>query len=301
MIEIPKDLEEWSMKTLNELLKFVDIESETLDFKKEPNKLHEHLCAMANVNGGFLVLGINEIKSEDGKKIIRFEKIGFNEGEQDMIRNSIGNSMFNVDPIPNVSIKNLLENGKFYSVIKIESETSKKPYFIKDKGQCFIRVGNSTRPASRSVILNLFGASVEQQKQVVNLQIASEITKEAFKHALGDIHSASWDSVGKIPPLDLTFLRNSTSTCAWLLRENNLLGKHTSQTGYEIGIHSILHDLEFLNVHIYAYNLAKTDEERQPIASFLQPWGLGSSYEEKTIGFLEKIITITEEFLKKYQ
>jgi len=297
---IPTDIKDWKIDTINELIKLRDIESEKFDFKgTDIRGLAIHLCAFTNTYGGFIVLGIDEIKNN--QIITGFKKNGFNIGKEDEIKKEIRNYQVQIDPIPELQIKILSEDEKFFVVIEIENNEFNKPYFIKEKGICYVRIGSSSTPASRNVILNLFSSSVEQQKQVESLRIASEITKEAFKHALGDIHGATWESVGKIPPLDLTFLRNSVSSCEWFLRENNLLGKHTSQTGYEVGIHSILHDLEFLNVHIHAYNLAKTTGERQPIASFLQPWGLGSSYEEKTLDFLEKLITITEEFLKKYQ
>ena len=71
---IPEKLEDWKLEVLNELIKYPDIESETLDFKKEPSELQNHICAMANTNGGFLILGINEIRSSDSRKIIGFEK-----------------------------------------------------------------------------------------------------------------------------------------------------------------------------------------------------------------------------------
>ena len=131
--KIPIKLENWDIEIINEIIKYVDIESETLDFKKEPNKLFKHICAMANTSGGFLVLGINQIKSDDGKTILRFEKTGFHNGQEDAIRNEIGNGVFCIEPTPTVEIKNISDNEKFYSVIKIENEISKKPFFIKDK------------------------------------------------------------------------------------------------------------------------------------------------------------------------
>lgn len=299
--KIPIKLENWDIEIINEVIKYVDIESETLDFKKEPNKLFKHICAMANTSGGFLVLGINQIKSDDGKTILRFEKTGFHNGQEDAIRNEIGNGVFCIEPTPTVEIKNISDNEKFYSVIKIENEISKKPFFIKDKGQSFVRIESSTRPASRTTLLAMFSSSIEQRKNVENLRTASEFVKEAFQHALADLHSASWESVGKIPPIDLTFLRNAVSSCEWLLRENNLLGRHTSQSGYEIGIYSILHDLEFLNVHIDGYNIASDNKNRQALKSYLAGRGLGSRYEEDTIKFLEMIITKSNEFLQKNQ
>jgi len=300
-ISVPKTLEEWNEDKIKQIINYPGIESESLDFKTKPNDLHEHFCAMANTKGGFLILGIDEIKSNDGTKLLGYKIKSFEKGKEESINQQIRNAISLLEPTPNMKFNHMYFDQEFITIIEFKNEISKKPFMLKNTNQFFVRIKDSTRLASRSTIQMLFSASIEQQKQVENLQIASEITIEAFKHALSDLHRATWESVGKIPPIDLTFLRNSTSTCAWLIRENNLLGKHTSQTSHEIGMHSILHDLEFLNVHIYAYNLAKTNEERQSLASYLQDRGLGSSYEENTIEFLEKIITITEEFLKKYQ
>ncbi len=43
---IPDTIEEWNIEKLDELIKYTGIESDTFDFKKEPNELREHICAM---------------------------------------------------------------------------------------------------------------------------------------------------------------------------------------------------------------------------------------------------------------
>ena len=117
--EIPKNLENWTIEKLDELIKFVDIESETLDFKKKPNELDQHICSMANTKGGFLILGVGQEKSKDGKKIIRFTKNGFPLGEQETILNEITNSAYNVEPLPKIEYNHLKDDSKFYTIIKI--------------------------------------------------------------------------------------------------------------------------------------------------------------------------------------
>jgi hypothetical protein len=49
---IPEKLDGWNIEKINELTKYAGIESEVFDFKKEPNELEEHICAMANTKGG---------------------------------------------------------------------------------------------------------------------------------------------------------------------------------------------------------------------------------------------------------
>ena len=118
-------------------------------------KLYEHLCAFANYpESGIIVLGIEEEKPADF--VVGFKKIGYNSDREDWIRNEINNQMVNVDPVPKITIKILQDdddNDRLYPILKIEGEEVHRPYFIKNGGQCFVRVGASSSPASRATIL----------------------------------------------------------------------------------------------------------------------------------------------------
>src|SRR5690349_14071636 len=94
---IPTNLDDWKPEILDELIKYVDIESENFDFKKEISELEIHLCAMANTSGGFLVLGIEEVKSSDSTKIISYKKTGFEKGKEDPMKLQVTNSIFNIE------------------------------------------------------------------------------------------------------------------------------------------------------------------------------------------------------------
>lgn len=303
VIPLPEKLEDWSMDILNELVKLSDIESETFDFKSEPTDLHTHICAMANTNGGFLVLGINEIKSSDGRKIISFERKGFDNGEQDGLRNKIGNSIFNVEPTPTIDLKHLVDGEKFYTVIEIKNEISKKPYFIKDKGQCYVRIENSTRPASRSTIVRLFSASLEQRSSIEKLRVASGLVKEALIYASQGIQANTtlYLSKTKISSVDLTVLRNAVLSGEWFLTENDLLGKHTSQNQYTGGINAVFYNIELLNTYVKAYNQLMSGAEKEAVMSQLsESWGIGSLIVLNDIDILNRIIKTADEFLAKY-
>jgi len=299
--KIPANLDEWTIEILTELTKFVGIESETFDFKKESNELEEHICAMANTQGGILILGVEQIKSKDRTKTIRFEKRGFSHGKEDLEKNKVTNSVLHLEPKPKVNIEIIHEkdNKKFYTIIKIENKNSDKPYFVTNTDQCFIRIHDSKIRATRSIIFNLFSSNIEQRKNLEILKSACSLVTESFRHALRDSYSASPDSAMKIPPLDLSFLRNSILSCEWFLREQNLWGGHTGQSSYTHGVNSLLHDLEYLNVYIKSYNLASNDSERLKLKSQLSSWSLGSSYEHSTIEMFEKIISSINEFLNK--
>lgn len=155
LAKIPEKLDDWNIELLEKLLLIKNIESESFDFKREVDeKMYNDVCAMANSAGGYLVLGVDEDKIKDNV-LLRFKKHGFAEGAQDKVNLCIANSFHKVEPLPRFAIKHITDNKKFYPIIKIELEENNKPFFIKDSGQCYNRVGNSSRPASRSVILNL--------------------------------------------------------------------------------------------------------------------------------------------------
>jgi len=298
---IPQNLDEWNIDKLNELIQFVDIESETFDFKKEPNELAEHICSMANTKGGFLVLGIEEIRSEDKSKIIRFKKHGFSNGKQDATKNKITNSVLSIEPLPVVEIEHIVEEKteKFFTVIKIDAKISDKPYFVKSTDQCFVRIHASKIRATRSTILNLFSTSIERRKNLENLKSSCSQTKESFRHALNDVHYVSDTSTMKIPPLDLSYLRNTSLSCEWFLRENDLLGEHIDQSSHTEGLNSILHDLGLLDIYITSYNLATNQKEREGLKSQLSSWSLGSNSEQNILKMFDKIITSIDNFLKE--
>lgn len=149
---VPDNIDGWNIKKLNELLKIVNVESETLEFKGQDfRSLTKHFCAMANSSGGYIVLGIEQDKSGN-----KFVKNGFDKKQEESIGQKIGSALYEVEPTPEVTTRNLYDkNKKFYTVLQIKSEDAKKPYFTRDTCQCYIRFSNSSRPAGRSLILNL--------------------------------------------------------------------------------------------------------------------------------------------------
>lgn len=80
-------------------------------------------------------------------------------------------------------------------------------FVLRNHGQCYIRVGNSSRPASRSVVLNLFGDFIERKTSARKLVAYTEILKEELINVSNDIDHAGkfWpgDAIHKIAPLNL--------------------------------------------------------------------------------------------------
>lgn len=300
--EIPSSIKDWSIEKIDELIQYVGIESDTFDFKKEPNQLEEHICALANTKGGHIVLGIEQINSKDDKHIIRFEKYGFAQGSEDNIKNRITNSVLEIEPTPDVDIIPIHENDnkKFYIVISIKNNFSDKPYFVRTTDQCFVRIHNSKIRANRSIIFNLFGTTIEKRKNLEQLRSACLQTKEEFRFALRDAHSVQPTSTMKIPSYDLTYLRTAAISCERFLRERDLWGEHTGQSSWNHGINSVLHDLNHFKTYIDAYNSAHHDE-RHSLKSQLSSWSLGSSSESSVIDLLDSIVKSIESYFEKQE
>lgn len=297
--KLPTTLDGWKLDLIYEICNYTDIESENFDVKLEPHKIHEDICAMANTDNGFILLGIDEKK--DGEKIIEFIPKGFELGKEDSLRNKIGNAVVNVEPQPNVQIKHIIDKkkGVFYSVIQINGKNSDKPYFVKDTIQCYIRIQSSSRKVGRSVILNLYSATMEEKKNLQNLKTACGLVKEAMRFTIRQSYQVTPSSTMKISPLDLSFLRNAILSCENFLKKHDLWGGHTSQGSYTHGVNSLLHELEMLNIYVKSYNESHNQDEKTSLKSQLYSYSLGSSFEESTIEMFNKIISNIDNFLKR--
>ena len=170
---IPRNLDDWNMDVIGSLLDIPTIESETLECKREinPNSLCKHICAMANVHGGFILVGLDEKKTNGGKKS-GYEKVGL-DLDEDGINQMVSSARYEIEPTPMVKPKCIPDGTKMYAVIHILEEKSKKPFFVKNGG-CHIRVGSSSYPASRSIVMNLF-EGLEKKRNLVSLVASLKI------------------------------------------------------------------------------------------------------------------------------
>lgn len=298
---IPTTLQEWNIEILDKLTGYRDIESDVFDFKGEINKLDEHLCAMANSGGGTLVLGIEEIKNSQDY-LVGFRKKGFDDGQQNSIHNTIGNYVFQVEPNPKVEIKHIPDaNGKFYTVVRVLTEESKKPYSLKDRGQFYVRINSSSRPASRAVIFNLFTNTAQKRSEVDRLRVSVEQFKESILSTTREISEKDYGSTSRIIPVDLVFIQSAMISTEWFLRENRLLGK-TVKNGYEFGLYQIIHIITSLNLEIEGFNseVGVTTEKRLFWERMRSNWMTSGSDTERVIEFLDKVINTANDYLSKH-
>jgi len=295
---IPINMEDWNLEKINELIKIRDIESEDFDFKGTDMKnLTNHLCAFANTQGGYLVLGIDEEKNNDA--LIGFKKNGFRTEKEDHIKNEIRNQHVLVEPTPEIDTKIIPDDNQFYVVIKIENNQIKKPYFVNGRG-CFVRIGPSTNIASRNTVLNLFSDTNKQIQDLENLKASILLLKEDFIMTIGKFRYVSPAAPNRLAKLDLTLFRNNIVKCQSFLIEKKFLGRlDEPRTGPIIA--PILHTLDTLNSYIDGFS----NSTNVPIKESLQnqikqnaSFTLSSEL-EYVIPFLDDLLASIEEYLSK--
>lgn len=296
---LPENLQDWNLDIIDNLIQFKDAESENLDFKEKITDLSKHISAFANTSGGFLVFGIAPIKNSLNKTISGYKKIGFKKGKEDEISLEISNYCFSISPIPSYEIKHIIDESVFYTIIKIGNEISKKPFIVKNKGQCFIRLDSSSRPAPRSTIMILFAASIEYYRNIQNLQSSCIILKESLSNTINYLEKININDSTRPAPIDLTILRSSLLSSMEFVSENDLLGNRTKTTIHH-GIITVIDTMEQLNAQLHAYNTTENqkvkDEARKIILGDTRVLANDIRETPKT---LDKIISKTREFLAK--
>jgi hypothetical protein len=162
--------------------------------------------------------------------------------------------LYSVEPTPLSETRIVYEDdeSEFYPIIKIKSIDIHKPYFTKNRGQCY-GVGSTSRPAGRTVVLNLLSDFKERKKSVIRLHLAAKFVKESLMFTSSELELVNPSGIGKITPVDLNIFRESISSTEWLLSDQNLMRGHINNKfgSYQSGIYSILRKLESLNLYIY--------------------------------------------------
>ena len=248
----PNPVSSWTLDDIEKLLKMRDVESAEFDFKgcRALSDLSKHLCAMANTQGGFIVLGIDEKKDH----LVRFKKNGFRVGEEDNVNSDIRNQQMQIEPIPKIETKIINDTRQhFFVVIHIRDQTPNKPYFLKEKGTCYVRIGASTTPAPRSTVLRLFSNTNQHVQDLKNLKTNISVVKEALDHLLAKFKTIMLDDTYCAPQIDLALFRASVIKCEPFLRENNML-ENVADTSSTLSITNVLHTLDTFNTYLVKLN-----------------------------------------------
>ena len=177
----------------------------------------------------------------------------------------------------------------------------KKPFILKNRGQCFIRVDTASCPAPRSTIMNLFGASIESRKNIQSLQSACIILKESLSLTISYLGKIGIFDPTRPAPVDLTILKSSLLTTVGFVSENDLLGYQTN-TASHLGITTVINTIEQLNAQLYAYNTTRDPNVKKSVKDmvFTEHKVLAKDLQQIP-EFLDKVISKTEKFLANYQ
>ena len=297
--DLPDSILEWDSKTIDRITSIPSIESETLEIKESLTDLTRHICAMANTSGGVIILGLKEERDSIHKKTTGFTKIGFQNGKEDETGLAIGENVFSISPVPQYQIQHIPDGEFFYSVLKIKNKISKKPFFIKNKGQCYVRVDNSSKPAPRSTIMNLFGVSLEYRKNIEHLRSSCVILKESLAHTIQYFGRISTEDQTRPAPVDTSLFKNSIMSAETFLSENNLLGKITPNT-QSYGVITVLDTLNQLNVQLNVYNTSLVIDVKNEIRRIIFGSNRVLAGDIRQIPkVLDQVISKADEFLKR--
>jgi len=287
------DLNKWDLVLLDQLINYPAIEGETFDFKgTNLSGLEIHICAMANTSGGILALGIEE-PAVPGQP---FVKSGFDLSRKNSILNDVRNYTYMVEPHPKIETWPIDDpaNGRFYLIVKVH-KTTDLPYAIKNKGIFYVRVGASSSPASPSTVLNLFSDIKARIRDVDRLKSSCLATRNSFIQISRIIAAVSDGKSNRIPPLDLSFLKNATIQAEWFLLEKGLLGE-IDENGHRSGMYTHLHSLEQMNSYIDGFNSTNFPTDKGVFRKELMAWAQGHGAYNATIPFLEGVIKQCEKF-----
>ena len=108
---------------------------------------------------------------------------------------------------------------KFYVVIRVEGRTIDIPYV--DRGACYIRVGNSSRPASRDTIISLCRNTMNRTSSVEVLHVAASLLKQQLTRIAEQVDKEARHAVktGFLPETDRETFKDSVMRCMWFIRE----------------------------------------------------------------------------------
>lgn len=288
-------IKEWNEHTIDMLPTAPGAESETLEYKREisRNSLPKAICAMANTSGGFIVIGIEELKNSD-EEVINYVKKGINGNPDELVR-IINDFNSNIDPWPEIKVRDIKYKDDIYIVIQIIEQISSKPFFLKSENRCYVRISNSSRPATRHIIGNLF-AGTEYKKNISLLKSSIILLKNQLKETMYYINAISIKDLSFPAPVDLSIIKMSAVNNQEFLIENELFGEYYDN-GLSHGIVTVIQTIEKLNVYLKQYNRRDVND-KELIKNFLtkQPFVLAREICEVD-EILDKIVVACKEYI----
>jgi hypothetical protein len=142
---------------------------------------------------------------------------------------------------------------------------------IKNRGQCYIRIGNTNQIATRSTILNVQRDLREMKSNIKKLKVVSEFFKQSFMLTISEPKNIDPDGIEKISLLDLQTLKSALIAAEGLLSKNNLLGGYSgADFKYQtIGSHYRLRELDRFTIYLNAFNSENNSVIKTRIKQYL--------------------------------
>jgi len=158
-------------------------ENSGVEFKRDdirPEQLAREIVALANLKGGYILLGV-----EDDKSISGISRKNLSEWVADTVFGRYVHPMI----LPYYE-EVLMDDRTRVAVISIGHEVS-KPYVVRANGRetAYVRIGSVTRPASREQLLMLgsAGGMIHSEIMPVNRTVFESLDKARLENYLRDI------------------------------------------------------------------------------------------------------------------
>ena len=125
---------------INFVLKLIrEGESERVEFKRSITRdIHKEICAFANANGGYIIIGIDDEGNVVGCNVKKALDI-------------LSNSVQSIIPSPKIKIHKLSLEGKDILIIEVEKSST----LCSVGGVAYIRIGTGIRPLSIQEIITI--------------------------------------------------------------------------------------------------------------------------------------------------
>lgn len=229
-LEIPKNIDGWNYNLIEQLVDIPFEETEELEYLssafnlgREKSDVERKICSLANTNGGFIIFGVKENRSSDGKRLESLEIRGV---EKFVNReNRIANIIKQTKPLINFDFKTIdIPNEQNKCVIVINIKKSQDLPVQSSQGIYYIRIQSSSERMNRDTIKNLFfETDLKIQRKNALLFELEDIEKECNILLIGK--KEDWTKFPAITNLYIDSLKNAIVLNYPLIQSNKTLKK----------------------------------------------------------------------------
>lgn len=236
-----------------------------------------------------MVLGIGQ-DEKNGR--LRFVKEGWTKGKEDEVNKTISDHVYQVEPIPNARFLPLDDvDGKFFMLLRVEPVIKDRPYILKGKGACYMRVGNSSFPANRDTIIALCKQTTDMITSIQMLKTITLVLGEQLNHIdeQAEIISHKRDaSAYFIPELNLEQFIQTASLSIRFMTEHDLIDSNlVSGPERRHGFYTTINHLQELNGAIKRFNSDHSSQRGEHFSRYYPYWR--SQHYQWILGYFDRI------------